>query len=259
MTGIPAAERTLAILRALAQAPGPLPAATLASRLAIPRSSIYQLLAVLASQGFVVHLPEEERWGLGVGAFEIGAAYLRHDPLERLAQPLLRRLVGTAGRPVVAHLGVLHGDQMLYLLKERSNAPVTVVTDVGVRLPAALTASGRAILALLSRAQVRAQLSGANAFVDRTGRGPATMAELTAMLADDRARGYAVEDGFITAGYASVAAAAIDHRAHPVASISLTYRADPDDADGAAQDVRAVLGEAVVRCARDLSARLGAR
>lgn len=80
------------------------------------------------------------------------------------------------------------------------------------------------------------------------------MTALTEMLAQDRARGFAVEDGYITAGFASVAAAAVDHRAHPVASVSLTFRAD--DAD---ETTRAVLGEAVVRCARDLSARLGAR
>lgn len=254
MTAIPAAERTLAILHALAEAPGPLPAAALARSLGIPRSSVYQLLTVMAERGFVVHLPEEERWGLGVTAFEVGAAYLRHDPLERLAQPLLRRLVGSARVPVVAHLGVLHGHEMLYLLKERSTAPVTVVTDIGVRLPAVLTASGRALLAALPRTQLRAQLAGREVFVDRTGRGPQSMQALSALLAVERERGYASEDGFITDGYASVAAAAVDHQSHPVASVSLTFRADDADPDD-----RERLGHAVMRCASDLSRRLGAR
>lgn len=254
MAQIPAAERTLAILRALAEAPGPLPAAALARTLGIPRSSAYQLLAVMAEHGFVVHLPEEERWGLGVTAFEVGAAYLRHDPLERLAQPLLRRLVGSTRMPVVAHLGVLHGHETLYLLKERSTAPVTVITDIGVRLPAVLTASGRALLAALPRTQLRAQLAGRDVFVDRTGRGPQSMQALTALLATERERGYASEDGFITEGYASVAAAAVDHQRQPVASVSVTFRADEADAA-----TRERLAEAVMRCAGDLSRRLGAR
>jgi DNA-binding IclR family transcriptional regulator len=47
-----------------------------------------------------------------------------------------------------AHLGVLHGAETLYLLKEQppvAPIPVTLVIDVGVRLPAHLTASGRSI------------------------------------------------------------------------------------------------------------------
>jgi DNA-binding IclR family transcriptional regulator len=41
-----------------------------------------------------------------------------------------------------AHLGVLHGRETLYLIKEQPRRPVLLVTDVGVRLPAHLTAVG---------------------------------------------------------------------------------------------------------------------
>ena len=170
----PAATRALAALRVLAAAPGPITAAALGRQLGIPRSSTYHLLAAMSGAGFVTHYPEEERWGLGVGAFEIGAAYLRHEPLERLGRPLLHRLAhDVASRAaVVAHLGVLHGRETLYLLRESPQTPVTVVVDVGVRLPAALTASGRAMLAELPAAQVRALFPSKDAFVDRTGVGP---------------------------------------------------------------------------------------
>ena len=152
---------------------------------------MYHLLAAMSAAGFVAHYPEEERWGLGVASFEIGAAYLRHEPLERLAQPLLRRLVADAENtaPVVAHLGILVGHETLYLLKERSPRPVTVVTEVGVRLPASLTASGRAILAALPRAQVRAQLSTRDAFVNRTGLGPTSLAALYRLLGSRASQG----------------------------------------------------------------------
>lgn len=257
MVRIPAAERSLDLLLAMAAAPGPTTAAALARDLGIPRSSTYQLLAVLAERGFVAHLAEEERWTLGLAAFEVGAAYLRHDPLERLAQPLLRRLVDESRRPVVAHLGVLRGHETVYLLKEQSAQPVTLVTEVGVRLPAALTASGRAMLCLLSRAQVRALMSAREAFVDRTGRGPQSLSSLTALLAQERRRGYAEEDGFITAGYASVAVPVVDahgEQAEPIAAIGLTFRADdvprPD---------RPRIAAAARRCAEDLSARMRPR
>ena len=90
---MPALRRGLAVLRLLATQAGPVPAAAVARELDLPRSTTYHLLAELAAAGFVTHLPEERRYGLGLAAFELGSAYLRQDPLERLARPVLRALV----------------------------------------------------------------------------------------------------------------------------------------------------------------------
>lgn len=223
---VPAAEQALDILRLLARRAAPMPAGAIARELNLPRSTTYHLLSVLAARGFVTHLPEERSYGLGVTAFEIGSAYLRRDPLERLARPLLKRLVDTAPVPAVGHLGILHGRETLYLLKDVGSGAPTLVTDVGVRLPAHLTASGRALLAALPSAQVRALFPSREAFVDRTGRGPASLPELRRVLADERQRGWCVEDGEISVGFASVAAPALDHTGRPAASIGLTFYRD---------------------------------
>ncbi|MFV2215444.1 IclR family transcriptional regulator [Actinomadura sp. LOL_016] len=222
MSQVPAARRALTVLRLLAAAPGPLPASSIARALDLPRSSTYHLLTAMAEDGFVAHVPEERRWGLGVAAFEIGSAYLRHEPLERLARPLLRRLVDRTGE--IAQLGVLHGAETLYLLKEQPPHHATLVTDVGVRMPAHLTASGRSLLAHLPPAQVRALFPGA--LVDRTGRGPTSLRALRRVLAEDARRGWASEDGHITEGFASIAACAFDHTAHPTAAITVTFRCE---------------------------------
>ena len=79
-TRAPALGTGLALLRLLAEATEPLPAATLALRLGQPRSSVYHLLSVLVDEGFVLHYPGERRFGLGVAAFEVGTAYLRQGP-----------------------------------------------------------------------------------------------------------------------------------------------------------------------------------
>ncbi|MER6813355.1 IclR family transcriptional regulator [Spirillospora sp. NPDC000708] len=222
MSQVPAARRALAVLRLLAAAPGPLPASAIARALDLPRSSTYHLLTAMAEDGFVTAIPEERRWGLGVAAFEIGSAYLRHEPLERLARPLLRRLVDGVGE--IAQLGVLHGAETLYLLKEQPPRHATLVTDVGVRMPAQLTASGLSLLAHLPPAQVRALFPGR--FVNRTGRGPASLRELRRVLAEDARRGWSSEDGYITEGFASIAACAFDHTGHPTAAVALTFRRD---------------------------------
>lgn len=253
-TRIPAAERSLDLLLALARAPGPLTAAALARDLGIPRSTIYQLLEVLRERGFVTHLGEEQRWTLGLTSFEVGSAYLRRDPLELLAQPLLRRLAEDAPIPVVAHLGVVRGHETVYLLKETSDQIVTTVTQVGVRLPAALTASGRAVLACLPAAQVRAQMSVPGAFVDRTGRGPRSLSALTSLLVLERRRGHAEEDGFITPGFASVAVPVLDGHDDAVAAVGITFRGDLGDAA-----IRLRLARAGRRCADDIGRRMHRR
>ncbi|MBB5431883.1 IclR family transcriptional regulator [Nocardiopsis composta] len=250
MSHVPAASRALRVLRHLAGRSGPVSASGLAAELGLPRSSLYQLLEAMAEEGFVVHLPEERRWGLGVAAFEIGSAYLRHDPLERLARPLLAQLSEETG--ATAHLGILHGRDTLYLLKEQPPHTPTLITGVGVRLPAHLTASGRSLLARLPRAQVRALYPDTAAFVDRTGRGPAAPGELRTLLAEERRRGYSLEEEQVTEGFSSVAAASFDHNGTPVAAISLTVPVQRPVSPAA-------LAHRVGDAAAELTRRLGGR
>jgi DNA-binding IclR family transcriptional regulator len=248
--GVPAARQALSLLQAIARQSGPVPAAALARDLGLPRSTTYSMLAELQSAGFVVHLPEERRYGLGVAAFELGSAYMRQEPLARLATPVLGRLVDAVGH--TAHLAVLHGREVLYVVEERAPGRPPLVTDVGVRLPAQLTASGRAILAHLPPVQVRALFPDANAFVERHGVGPQSLSVLRRLLTQVRQSGYATEDGQVTPGFASIAAAVYDHSSQPVASTAVTF---PSDAvDGAAQE-RLVLRTA--RAATELTRRLG--
>jgi DNA-binding IclR family transcriptional regulator len=246
---VPAVTRAIAVLRVLAEHPAPMPAAAVARELSLARSTVYQLLGSLEAAALVTHLPEERTYGLGVGVFELGSAYLRNQPLERLSRPLLVRLVGRT--QATAHLGVLHGAETLYLLKEQPRQPVTLVTDVGVRLPAHLTAVGRSMLAHLPPAQVRALFPSASSFVDRTGSGPRSLAELRSLLGEERRRGWAEEDGHVTAGLASVAAPAFDHLGRPIAAIGLTF----PSSDRSRTD-RAELAEDVRRSAATLTRRM---
>lgn len=253
MSNVPAATQTLRVLQLLARQAAPTPAATIARELGLPRSTVYHLLGAMRAEGFVVHLPEERRYGLGVAAFELGSAYARQEPLRWLAAPALTRLVGATGHN--GHFAVLHGSDVLYVIEERAPGRPSLVTDVGVRLPAQLTASGLAMLAALPAAQVRALFPSRTAMVLREGRGPQSVTELQRTLAETRRRGYAVEDGLVTEGFASVAAAVIDHAGHPVAAVALTF---PDDAgpDGTAQ---AELAEHVSRAAASIARGLAGR
>lgn len=246
------AARSAAILRLLASSPTPLGASTIARSLQIPRASTYRVLTALADEGFVAHYPEEQRYGLGIVAFEIGSAYLRQAPLERLARPILLDLVQRVHE--TSHFGVLHGADVMYLVKEQPQRSVPTVIDVGVRLPAHLTASGRAILAELPAAQVRALFPNANAFTQRTGRGPTSLRELRDLLRVEQAQGFAFEDGMISAGLASIAHAVHDHAGRPIGSVAVTF--PPERWPGHDRDR---LAKAVVTAAARVTQRLQLR
>lgn len=246
MSQVPAATRAMRVLRFLAGQPDPVALDRIMRACELPRSTTYHLLNAMIDEGFVVHLADEHRYGLGLAAFELGSGYARQEPLQRIARRPLAELVDRVAQS--AHLAILHGREVLYVLEERAPGRPPLVTDVGVRLPAHLTASGRAVLAELPAAQVRALYSSAADFVDRHGRGPRTLSALRTVLSETRQRGYAVEDGEVTPGLASVAVAVLDHNRHPVAAVAVTY---PDGvADGP-------LVEAVTRTADRLTRRIG--
>ncbi|MGC3994424.1 MAG: IclR family transcriptional regulator [Propionicimonas sp.] len=200
---VPAATAALQVLRYLSQRTSPVPAQRIAQDLGLPRSSAYHLLRAMAEQSFVVHYPDDQLWGVGVAAWEVGQGYTRQAPLTRLARLPIARLVDGLG--LSAHLAVLQGGDVVYLVEERAAGRPRLVTDVGVRLPAHLPASGRAILAELPPAQVRALYPSRASLVLRTDVGPRSLAELRAILAATRRRGWAEEDSEVTAGFASVA------------------------------------------------------
>ena len=221
---MPALRHGIATLRHLASTPSPVPAGAIARQIGMPRSSMYQLLQVLIDEGLVVHIPEAHGYKLAVGIFELGSAYLRHQPLEHLARPLLIKLASQIDQTV--HLGVLHGHEILYLLKEQPPHPTPLVTAVGVRLPAPLTASGRALLAHLPASQLTAVFSTKDRFVDRTGRGPHSLRELKTVLAEDRERGWSIERGSVTENVSCIAVAACDHNGMPVVSFGVSFLTD---------------------------------
>ncbi|MFZ0529095.1 MAG: IclR family transcriptional regulator [Propionicimonas sp.] len=217
---VPAASAALQVLRYLSQRTTPVPAVRIAQDVGLPRSTTYHLLRAMADQSFVVHYPDDRSWGVGVAAWEVGQGYTRQAPLTRLARVPIARLVDSLG--LSAHLAVLLGAEVVYLVEERAAGRARLVTDVGVRLPAHLTASGRAILAGTSPAQLRALYPSRSSLVQRTDAGPRSLAELRTILAVTRRRGYADEDSEITEGFASVAVAL--HSASNLAAVAVTWQ-----------------------------------
>jgi DNA-binding IclR family transcriptional regulator len=235
----PAARQVLEILGHLARQAGPVPAAAVARDLGLPRSTTYQLLATMVESGFVVHLADERRYCLGAAAYELSSGYSRSEPLVRLARVPMTKLAERTGH--VAHLAVLHGNEVLYVIENRPSGSPQLNSDVGVRLPAQLTASGRAMLAALPAAQV-------GVLFTRPDGPPGPLPALRDLLAETRLRGHAVEDGEVTPGIAAVGVAVLDRAGHPVAGVAVSYPREVPPAG--------IVDEAV-RTAHVISSRIG--
>lgn len=257
MTKVPAADSTLRMLDFMARQRGPVQAQNIARSLELPRSSVYQILDVLISRGFVVHLPEEKRYGLGPAAFELSTAYTRQQPLTRLGAPLIARLVDRVGQS--AHLAVLYGTDVLYVVEERAPRRPSLITDVGVRLPAHLTASGRALLSALPLTQLRALYPSNNDLTHRSGTahtGPKSYKELKAVVVQAAELGYAVEKGEVSQGLASIGVVVRDHLGWPAAGIAITFAEEALPGEDLHSETAQKMISELTQTAQELSRRI---
>lgn len=243
---VPAARNTLRILALLSSIDVPISAARIRTELDLPRSTTYHLLAELESSGFVVHLPENQTYGLGLAAYSMASAYTTQQPLVRMAQKPLEEaaaLVGGSG-----HLARLSGEEILYLSEVRSKNAVSLITEVGVRLTAAQTASGRIMLAHLPQSEAKATLSGSG--LQKSWR------EISQRLELFHRRGWAEEIEEVSRGQRSVAVAILDHLRRPAAALAVTYRVDWDERG--VDTAISVLKEAAVGISQRMYGQTGA-
>jgi len=229
-------RRALEMLATVAADREPLRLGQLARRLALPKSSAHSLLRALAVAGFV---EGDARSGYVVGlrAFEVGVAYLSRMGPVAAARPELARLRDTLG--VAAHLAILDGSDAVYLAAEGpAGSGPRLASSVGSRLPAHLTAVGRAQLA--HRPEAVAGLA--------IHRGRAR--RLATELDRARQRGYAVDRGETVAGIGCLASPVFDAAGGCAGAVGISFLLDGGPADETA-------GPLVAAAARRISARLG--
>lgn len=245
-------ERTLELLKLFGRQGAELTAAELVERIAMPRSVVVRILATLEQAGFVERAPgNQRRFRVGPAACEVGAQYLKANPLLNTAEDLLTELANATGH--TAYLGTLYGAEVLILAHREGRSPVRFIWRAGERLPVATTALGKAVLMHLPRAELDAIL-GTGELSGLTETSLRTRAELDAQLAAYHGKGWitAAEESF--PGVFAVGAAVRDPAGKPVAGISLSLlrnSAEPGQIE--------VAGEAVLAAAASISRRLGPR
>jgi DNA-binding IclR family transcriptional regulator len=187
----PAVTRAAAILDVLAEdgsiALGP---SELARRLGLPKSSIANICGALAEVGLVRRIGTG--FALGRKLAELGGAYLSAVDLVQEFYEACRML--PIGSEETIQLAVLDGLEMTYLARHDGRQPVRLTSQIGRRLPASCTATGKAALASLDEREVERRLAGVTDLPILSRNSHGTVGELLADVANVRRRGYALDD-----------------------------------------------------------------
>ena len=187
----PAVTRAGAILDLLAEnageAAGP---SELARRLGLPKSSIANICNALADIGLVRRIGTG--FALGRKLAELGGAYLASvDQVQEFYEAA--RTLPTGSEETI-QLAILDGLEMTYLARHDGRQPVRLTSQIGRRLPATVTATGKAALASLAESDLDARLAGVAVLPTFTPNSIGTVDGLRIDLAAVRARGYAIDD-----------------------------------------------------------------
>lgn len=204
---VKSADRTLDVLEALAADPSKPTLGELARRLGIPKSSLHGVLRTLQVRGWVQTDQTGTRFGLGVRALRVGAAFVESDDAVSVLAPVLDALAAQFGETV--HLGRLDGSDVVYLAKRESVHPLRLFSAIGRRLPAHATALGKALLAQQPDEQLAQLLPTPLPRLT-----PHTLTDLAALRADlatVRTVGYAVDREENSEGIICVAVAVPAH------------------------------------------------
>lgn len=216
---VPALDRALTMLEAIAQSRRGYSVSELSRRLALPKSSAYLILRTLERRGYVQKLPAGGRYRLGAQALALGRSAQQGFDVREAALPALAALASQTS--LTAELGTLDRLDAVVIERVESTASVRVTSWIGRRYGATTSALGKALLAFLPDPVFDAQIRPAR-LPRPTERAIATIGALTRELDRVRELGFAVSDEEEEPGVRSVAAPILDARRHALAAIAIS-------------------------------------
>ncbi len=131
----------------------------ISERCRLPKSTVSRLTYTLTKLGYLHYVKESGKYRLGTATLALGSAVLGRFEVRDLARPLMQELADSTGTTV--SLGARQRLSMVYVEVCKGNAVLSLNGEVGMRLPLATSAIGRAYLAVCSdteRADLREQI-----------------------------------------------------------------------------------------------------
>jgi len=195
----------------------------LSQRLNLAKSTVHSLLQTLKEKGLIGQNPENSRYRLGVGAFQLGMRWLRGRDTRTVARPYMQQLSEELGE--IVHLSILAGDQALLAERIAPSASFIAVPSTGWTMPLHATASGKILLAY-SPKETASRIIRGKELTRYTTTTITDPDELEKILGKVYHLGYALDEEESLSGIMCIAAPIRDHSNDVVASLSIC---GPDD------------------------------
>jgi DNA-binding IclR family transcriptional regulator len=246
--GIQSVQRAIDILSHFSLARPSLGIADLSDLMDLPRATVHGLVRTLLKNRLLQQDPETRKYRLGFKAFELGAIVGNTLEINRKGAEHLYTLARRTG--LETRLAIWDGKSALLTMGAavRSQA---FFTQIGPRMPAYCSASGRVFLAYLAPDELDAYLDKTS-FVRYT---PSTLIDpnqLRKELDRTRAREYAVNREELRRGVVAFAAPVFDRTGRVAAAVSISVSPGPLSK----KKERKVLDE-LMKCAMTVSRELG--
>jgi len=245
---VPALRRAVRVLDFVGNSELAPSAADITRTLGLPKSTAHGLIGAMVEEGLLSRTPSN--------AFRLGPALLRwagkfvsdQDLVGEFRQHMAE--APTLDRYTIT-LSMLDGPDVVYVACRNSSAPLGFTFRMGMRLPAAFTATGKAILSTMPDSIV-ADLYSTFWPKALTARSAPNLEALSEGLKTTRQRGYSIDDGEIREGMVCVGASVRDATGNTVGGVAVSMlesEATPDTVER--------IGATLINLGSALSRRLG--
>lgn len=239
-------EKGLTVIEAFDADHARMTATEAGERCGMTRTAARRYLKTLTHLGYVG--TDGKQYWLMPRILRLGHAFIESARLPKLVQPTLQRI--TSGTDEIAYLGVLDGDDTIFLARSGSSRHTASGYWPGTRVPAQVTAAGMAILASQSEADMDTWLKGRAmpAFTSFT----LDAKGLRGALLKFRRQGWALSEQQLELNYRGIAVPLVDRHNVVHGAISITMPINREETDHALMRILPVMQEA----ARSLRALL---
>lgn len=216
-------ERGLLVLGVLGKASSPLSLNEITEHFDMDRSSVFRLLSTLVKHGYVIQDESSKRYSLGYTLLELSRTVQSYHSVETALRPVMRDICEKTKQNT--HCGTLDGREVVFLAVELPKDTVTVNISVGTREPAAATALGRALLALLPEKE-RERISRSVDYLPYTPKAVKGPEELIGILAKAGEEGIAFDNEEYKEGIICFAVPVRNYTGTPVCSLGISGHRD---------------------------------
>lgn len=245
---VPAVVRTMSVLELLSRQTEPISLGTLTAELALPKSSLRLICNTLVSCGYA-RRHSDGSYRLNSKIVSLAELFLSGTDVAREFNAIWTDSRSSPEETVL--LSVLSGDEAVYVAVRNSVRPLGLAFRVGLKFPAWISASGKAILAHLPEDE--SMLIASRGLKSSTRPGDA--ASLKAFVRElelTRKRGYSIDDQGIREGVYAFGAPVFDATSNVVAGVSVCVGTASLDGEAASRH-----RDLAVDVARELTQRLG--